>query len=137
MVHVPFAVPLTVPIEFTSAIAVLSLDQEPPVVADDSVVVAPIQTEATPVMVDGRPFTVAIVVEIAVPQVRLIEYDKATVPIDMALITPVTESMVAIIGFADTQVPPNTVDVAVSTLPTQILTGEIVPAVALEVTVTM
>jgi len=59
------------------------------------------------------------------------------VPIDIALITPVAESIVAISVFADTQVPPNTVEVAVSTLPTQILTGAIVPAVALDVTVTL
>jgi len=71
--HVPLEIPLTVPVEFTSAIDGSPTDHEPPAVADESVVAAPIQTEGTPVIVAGSPFTVAIVVEIAVPQVRLIE----------------------------------------------------------------
>ena len=52
------------------------------------------------------------------------------------MIDPETESIVAIVVFDECQVPPNTVDVSVSMLPTHISAEDIVPAVALDVVVT-
>lgn len=64
MVAVPVAIPLTVPVVLTEAIAALLLLQVPPAVASASVIVAPVQTEVAPVIAAtaGNGFTVTVAV---------------------------------------------------------------------------
>ena len=60
MLTVPAATPVTTPVLFTVAVAVLALLHEPPVVVHARVVVVPGHTLAVPVMVAGVWFTVTV-----------------------------------------------------------------------------
>ena len=62
IVGAPAAIPLTTPDALTVAIVGLLLVHVPPEGVEDSVVVLPIQTEVTPLIAVGNPFTVAVVV---------------------------------------------------------------------------
>ena len=70
---VPPATPLTIPDELTVALAVLLLLHVPPAVASLNVVVAPLHTDAVPVIVPavGAALTVTTLVATAAPQLLI------------------------------------------------------------------
>ncbi len=60
MVVVPAATPVTVPVEFMVATAVLLLAQVPPEVASERAIVDPAHTELAPVIAAGNGLTVMV-----------------------------------------------------------------------------
>lgn len=72
---VPVAIPLTRPVLLTVAIPVALLLHEPPVVASDNEVTAPVHTDVTPVMAltTGSGLMVTTMVVRAVPQALVTE----------------------------------------------------------------
>ena len=70
MIHVPLAIPETMPPEPIVAIDVLALIQLPPLIASLSVVVELSQTIVAPVMdpAVGKALTVTIICDTALPQ---------------------------------------------------------------------
>ena len=62
IVAVPFATPVTIPVEPTVAIPVLLLLQVPPVVASVNAIVEPWQTDAGPVIAAAVGYTVRVCV---------------------------------------------------------------------------
>ena len=70
MVALPVVLPLTTPAALTLAIAALLLLHVPPLTASLKVVVVPVQTDVTPVMVpaDGNGLIMTVVVADTLPQ---------------------------------------------------------------------
>ena len=67
MTAVPPATPVTSPNGSTVAMVVVPLLQVPPAVSSAKVVILPTQTDAAPVIAEGEPLTVTVVVA-GVPQ---------------------------------------------------------------------
>jgi len=91
------------------ATAAAELLHEPPAVASDNVVVAPVHTMPDPVIGTGAALTVTTVVAVHVP----IEYEIITVPVDTPVTTP-PPSTVAMPVAELLQEPPEAVSVRVN-----------------------
>ncbi len=102
IVAVPAELPVTTPVEPTDATPALLLLQVPPDVADDNVVVLPLQIAIVPERDAGIGFTVISYVEI--------QPDKSYVIVTPPLLTPVTTPVVVFTlpteGLLDDHVPP-------------------------------
>ena len=101
MVTVPVVTPVTTPAA-TVAIAVLLLDQVPPVGVDDSVVVLPMQVLRVPVNEAGVGITVTTLVP---KQPEGSVYVIAAVPLAMPVTTP-DVLIVAMLGLLLAHTPP-------------------------------
>lgn len=64
IVAVPAAIPVTIPVEPTTAVPVALLAHVPPPVAEDNVIVAPAHTDVAPVMAAGSALTVTTAVRV-------------------------------------------------------------------------
>jgi hypothetical protein len=101
----------------TVATEVFELDQVPPVVDEERVVVVPTQVTAVPEIAAGSGFTVSVAVRVQpVPMV----YVTIELPEDTAVAMPDDEPIVATEVVPLTHVPPAGVLVSVAELPSQI-----------------
>jgi hypothetical protein len=130
-VTAPAVRPLTTPLPFTVATAVLLLLHVPPEIASDNVIVLAAQTVVGPVIVPAVALlitdTPAVVV--AVPQLVVIEYVMVAAPAVIPRNTPVAATMLATEALLVDQVPPDTALDKVVTEPTHTaVVPEIVPA---------
>src|ERR1700741_1888533 len=91
MVAVPAVIPVTSPVPFTVATAVLLDDQLPPAVTLDNVVLFPAHTVVVPVIdaTVGTSFTVTDAVLFVVPQLLVTEYVMVAVPAVIPVTSPV------------------------------------------------
>src|SRR6202008_710714 len=107
MVAVPCDTPVTSPVPFTVATAVLLDDQLPPAVTLDKVVFDPAHTVVVPVIdaTVGTSFTVTEAVLFVVPQVLVTEYVMVAVPAVIPATSPVPFT-VATAVLLDDQLPP-------------------------------
>ena len=121
---VPVTMPEAEPIDATDGLA---LDQLPPVVAFDRVVVAPMVTKGALVIAAGDALMVIVVVLMhPLPS----EYVMVAVPGDIPVTTPVAESTVAFAGLLVDQMPPGVAWLSAVVAPTQTLSVPFMAAVA-------
>jgi len=131
-IPVPVTMPEAEPIDATDGVA---LDQLPPVVAFDKVVVAPIETPDAPVIAAGDALIVIVVVlKHPLPSVYVI----VAVPGDIPITIPVAESTVALVGLLVDQTPPGVAWLSAVVSPTHTLSVPVIAAgVAFTVTCVM
>jgi hypothetical protein len=119
---VPSAIPVTIPVVPTVAIAVLLLLHEPPVVAFVKVVTNPAHTLAVPLIAEGFELTVTVAYVLQLPP-------SVYVILDVPAATPVTtpaEFILAFVGALLLQVPPVDADDNEVVKPTQTLSVPVI-----------
>ena len=125
MVVVPIATPLTIPVvEPISAIDELAVDQVPPAVVLDSVIVAPVQTTDTPVMAAGEVVTVTLLVDEQPASIYEMLVTPANIPVTMPVVAPIVALDVKLLD----HVPPVELVVSVIVLPVHTLDNPLIDA---------
>ena len=126
MLSVPAVTPCTTPSEVTVALPLSLLHV--PLPASVSVVLAPTQRPAAPVMLpaEGDEPTVIVVLAVSVPQKLLITYWSVTVPVVMPVTAPDPKFTVATDVGVMLQKPPVFAPVYVVGVPVHIVAGPVI-----------